>query len=495
MKDIHKLLETDRNYKICLILLFVLFILLRSYHITSPMLDRHSWNQISTAASAMNIYKDPSTFWTPDFNAIQERSGSSVMAQEFPVFMGLIALGYALFGTSIVVARLVAIGIALIGWVYLFKICRIAESRVVSLLILFFYTINSHNWFFDRAINSDTGMVSFMLVALYYFHQYLQSRSYRHFIALTLATTLAGLFKPFGLMIGISFLYLLWKRKQLVELKNPMIWLMGGFAWAVNLSWLVYSKEVLSNSIGLGHRLGFDLDTLFSLKYPYILSQRFFDQILTPFLALFFIYALFSRKIKNEFASALFAGNLFYLIYITHGNLVHNYYQLPLTPALCMFAGLGFYQWLTVTLKQKSKRLKIGLAVIIILGFMLYSGKRAWNHFRLSMGPKLVGDAVKSLSLPDDTLMLAIETSGTRYHEILYYSELKGYVARSVPGTHFEKYRKKGVSIVAVHLEEEEFTDPGYMEPLEKNLNKVWSSYDCTDSYSEPCYVAIYRFK
>jgi 4-amino-4-deoxy-L-arabinose transferase-like glycosyltransferase len=493
MDKLNTFLEVDKNYKRSILLLFILFMLLRSFQITSPILDRHSWNQVSTAATAMNIYKDPASFWKPDFSAIQFESDSSIMAQEFPIFMGLLALGYSVFGPHTIVARLIAIAIALVGWIYLFRLCRLSESRTVSLIILFIYTVNSHNWFFDRAINSDTGMVSFMLVAFFYFVEYLEKKTFRAFILLTLATTLAGLFKPFGLMIGVSFLFYLWRRKNLWALKDPLLLLMGLIAWSVNISWLLYTKFYLSNSIGLGHRLGFNLGTLFSLEFPYVMSQRFFDQILSPFLAFFYLFALFSRKVRTDIGSALFAGNIFYLVYITHGNMEHNYYQLPITPALCIYAGLGFCYWLSRSSERFSKRFRERLAIFIMIGFMLYSGKRAWNHFRLASGPKIVGDQVQSLNLDPETLILAVETSGTRYHEIIYYSGLRGYVARNVNPETIAMHKKKGVKYVVVHLEEKEMNDPAFMKPLQEDLTEIWSSHNCKDTYSRPCFIGIYE--
>lgn len=485
--------EKETHYRTAVFALIVLFALLRSYHLTSPLLDRHSWNQVSTAATAMNIYKDPATFWAPDFNAIQDSSDSSVMAQEFPVFMGLIALGYSLFGPHIAVARIIAILIAFIGWIYLLKLCRLQESRSTTVVILFIYTLNAHNWFFDRAIQSDTGMVSFMIVSFYYFIRYIDERRFRYWTLLTLTTTLAGLFKPFGLMIGISFVFYLWRRKQLAKLKDPSLWLMGLVVWAVNLSWLLYTKFELSNSIGIGHHLGFNLSMVFSWDFPYTMAQRIFDQILNPFLGLFFLYALFSRRIRTDIGSSLLAGNLFYMIYITHGNLEHNYYQLPLTPALCIYSGIGLIQWLRTPSDRFSPKRKKQIAAVVMVIFVLYSGKRAWNHFRLSLGPMKIGHYIQSLDLDPDTKLLAVETSGTRYHEILYYADLKGYVARKLNKAMIEKYKEKGVDYVAVHLEEKEAGDPEYMAPFEKYLKKIWSGTQCEDNYSRPCFIALYK--
>ncbi len=485
----------NRNFKLGVTVLILLFILIRLFHINSPVLDRHSWNQISAASSAMNIYKDPATFWAPDSNVFKGDSEDSILAQEFPVFMGLVALGYWIAGPEIWVARIIAISIALIGWIFLLRLLLISEKRATVLFIMFLYTINSHNWFFDRAINSDTGMVSFMLASLYYFWQFMQDRSVKNSVLLLVTTLLAGLFKPYGLQIGISFIYLLVINRRMRLVLDWRLILIGTVVWVVNLGWLLYTEYYLPASISIGHDLGFNLKDLFSVKFVYVMQQRFFDQITTQFLMLFCIFAIASRKIRNDFAMALLFANLFYLSLITHGNLVHNYYQLPFTPALIVFSGLGFLYWLRAPVKKISPKVKASLAIFLLIGYVGYSGKKTWNHFRLSIGPKLIGDQIKAMDLPENTRLISLESSGTRFHETLYYADKKGWVRRQASENELQKLRSKGAEIVTVHYEEKDFSNPEKMAPLRNMLKPVWESYDCRDSYGKSCLVGIYRFK
>jgi 4-amino-4-deoxy-L-arabinose transferase-like glycosyltransferase len=484
----------DRNFKRGVWALLVLFLLLRSYNFNAPVLDRHSWNQISVAATAMNIYKNPSTFFRPDSNAFAGDSVDPTLGQEFPVFMGLIALGYKLIAPDIWVARTIAVLIALLGWVYVLKLLRLQENRFTSLFILFLYTLNSHNWFFDRALNSDTGMVTFMLIAFYYFLRYLEDRSAKNTLILFAATMLAGLFKPYGLQIGVSFLYVLVARKQLKKLLDVRLITIGILVWVVNLAWLLHTEYNLNASVSIGHNLGFNPGELLSLKFYYVMSQRFFDQITTQFLMFFCIFALFSRKIKNDIFMSLLVGNLFYVILITHGNIGHNYYQLPFTPSLITFSGLGFLYWLRLPPKTLSPKLKLALAIFIMVGYVGYSGKKTWNHFRLAMGPKQIGDRIKEMNLPEDTRLISLENSGTRYHETLYYADKKGWVRRSITDGELMKLRGKGAEIVTLHYEQNYFTDPKKMGPIDRHLDPIWVSYDCKDTYSRPCMLGIYRF-
>ena len=490
---INQYLQNDSYFRNIILGLFCLFIIIRLFNLTAPIVDRHSWNQISTAAQAMNIYKNPISFFQPDSNAIQSKNDSSVMAQEFPIYMGILAVGYQLFGTDIIVARIISIIIASIGWIYLLKLCRISESRLSTLAILFIYTMNAHNWFFDRAIQSDTGMVACMLAALYYFYQYLEYRKVHQILKLILFTTLAGLFKPFGLAIGIGFLYLIWRKKEYDLLKDPLIWLMGIIAWGALLSWLFYTKLYLSNSIGLGHKLGFDLDALFSFQYYNILQSRFFDWILTPFLAIFFLIGLFSKKTKTDIGSALLVSNIFYLIYITHGNMEHNYYQLPLTPALSIYTGLGlvcFFEGKSPKLTSKTRKI---IVTCVLIGFVLYSGKNAWSHFKLSPGPKIIGDYFKTLQLPAHSKILAVEAYKTQYHEILYYADLKGYVVRDLDANAIKLYKSRGVVYIGIHLERNADKSKRILKTLSQYTNEIWSSKNCTDNYGKPCLMGIYQ--
>lgn len=487
--------QVDRNFKRGVWLLLLLFVLLRCYHLNAPVLDRHSWNQVSVAATAMNIYKNPATFFRPDSNAFAGDSTDPTLGQEFPVLMGLIALGYHVFGPDIWVARVIGILIAMLGWVYLLKLLRLQENRFTSLFILFLYTINSHNWFFDRALNSDTGMVTFMLIAFYYFIRYLEDRSLKNTLFLFLGTMLAGLFKPYGLQIGVSFIYLLLSRKELKKLLDVKLIIIGILVWVANLGWLLHTEYNLNSSISIGHNLGFNLNDLLSVDFVTTMTQRLFDQITTQLLMFFCIFAIFSRKIKNDIFTSLLVGNVFYLVLITHGNMGHNYYQLPFTPALIAFSGLGLLYWLRLPPKTLSPKLKLALAVFIMVGYVGYSGKKTWNHFRLAMGPKQIGDKIREMEIPDDTKLISLENSGTRYHETLYYADKKGWVRRSVTDAELLKLRDKGAELVTLHFEESHFKNPEMMAPINRLLDPLWVSHDCKDTYSRPCLLGIYRFK
>jgi len=495
LEKANHLLKNDRNFKRAVLVLLILFVLIRCFHLNSPVLDRHSWNQISAASAAMNMYKDPSTFFAPDSNVLKGDSNDSTLGQEFPILMGLVALGYWLITPEIWVARLIAISIALIGWSYFLKLLLISESRSTALFILFLYTINSHNWFFDRAFNSDTGMVSFMLASLYYFWKFIHNNSFRNTLLLFFTLLLAGLFKPFGLQIGISFLYILFVEKKFNKLMDFRLIIIGILVWLSTLGWLLHTQYNLGSSISIGHDLGFNLGNLFSWDFINTMQQRFFDQITTQFLMFFCIFAIFSKKIRNDFAMALLIGNLFYVVFITHGNIVHNYYQLPLTPALITFSGLGFLYWVQLPTQRISSKLKTGLIIFFMIGYIGYSGKKTWNHFRLAMGPKQIGDQIKAMNLPDDTRLLTLESSGTRFHETLYYADKKGWVRRSLTDKELDKLKLWGADLVTVHYEESQFTNKKQMELINRRLKPVWQSYDCKDTYGRPCLVGIYRFK
>ena len=497
MNNLENYLSKQSNFKVIVFLLLLCFLVIRFYHINHPILDRHSWNQTTAAATAQNIYLDPTTILAPDANAFDTEVPNSVYAQEFPIFQILIALGYHLVGNHIWVARIVGISIAFIGWLFLWKLCLRECSRLQSVVILSIYTFNSHNWFFDRAINTDTGMVAMMLASLFYFLEYLDSPNRKNWIFLVLFTSLAGLFKPYGLMIGISFLALLFRRKQYTIFKDPGFYFMGVVVWTVNLSWLIYTALTFEHSITIGKtsNLGFGWELFFTVDYWNILQQRIFDQILTPFMGVFFLYALFSKRVHSETAFALIIGNLFYLILITHGNYVHNYYQLPFTPALSIYAGLGVVAWLDSPSSRFSKKVRQGTIVFCFIFFLIWSGKRAWNSFRLALGPKIVGDYIKTLDLPKNTFMLALEGSGMRYHEMLYYSELKGWVAKTSTERDLELFRNRGVEIIGVHYEEIDFKNKENMQGIQQYLVPLWTSYECVNSYGDPCFVGVYKFK
>ncbi len=483
------------NLKLAFIILAILFWGIRSYHINAPVLDRHSWNQVSGASMAMNIYQEPSSFFRPDINAVTGSTDSTVNGQEFPIFFGLIALGYQLLTPQIWVARIIGIGIAFLGWIYFYRLLRLEENRTTSLFILGLYTINSHNWFFDRAINSDTGMVTFMLVSLFYFIEYRKTQSRSALILLLITTTLAGLFKPYGLAIGFSFIYLIYKDKSWTLLKDIKLYAVGITVLAVNLSWVFYTEYFLPSSVSVGSDLGFNFKELFSLKSLNIMQQRIFDQITTQFLMLFCIFAIFSKKINNKILSSLLVSNICYFFIISHGNLVHNYYQLPFTPTFIGFSGLGLLYWMKRPAKKLSPKFKLGIIVFILVGYVGYSTKKTSNHLRLSMGPKHIGDFIQEAHLAEKQKILVLENSGTRYHEVLYYANRKGWIRRQVSHQDLDWFKQKGIEIVALHYEQPYFSNEVIMKPINEMLEPIWIGKGCRNSYGDECLMGVYKFK
>ncbi|MCP4296127.1 MAG: hypothetical protein GY786_11010, partial [Proteobacteria bacterium] len=98
---------------------------------------------MSTTAMAMNIYKNPETFFAPESNAFQTDNKSAVLAQEFPIYPGAVAALYGIFGPHIWVARMLGISIAALGWLFLLKLCLTQESKSTSFVILTIYSFNS----------------------------------------------------------------------------------------------------------------------------------------------------------------------------------------------------------------------------------------------------------------------------------------------------------------------------------------------------------------
>ena len=284
-------------------------------------------------------------------------------------------------------------------------------------------------------------------------------------------------------------------RKEVRKLFNLKLLSVGLLVWVANLSWLLYTQYYLVSAISIGHDLGFAIKELFTIEFLYVMVQRLFDQITTQFLMFFCIFAIFSRKIKNDIFLALLLGNIFYVILITHGNLVHNYYQLPFTPALIVFSGLGFLYWARLTPSTLSRNIKAALVIFLLIGYSGYSGKKTWNHFRLSLGPKILGDQIKAMDLPQNTRLLTLENSGTRYHETLYYADKKGWVERQVSTERLDHFRQKGVEYVTLHYEESYFNNGKIMAPINQMLTPLWISKNCKNTYGDPCLLGIYKFK
>lgn len=481
-------------------LLLILFVL-RLYHINAPIVDHHSWNQISAASMAKHLYYDWSTFFRPtvDLYTFPE-STSSVYAQEMPLYHLPIALSYHLFGITEWPGRLVSIIYGMIGLWYWFLLTRRIFSENIALLTLVVAGFSPLNWYYHQAIMTDNSMVTAMIIGFYYFYLWLEENNTEKYLWYSLVwTALGGLFKTYALVIGIGYLLLILLRKEYHLLKSPKLYLFGILAWLPSIFWIAHAQSLAegrSEFSNINAILHPELLGNWSF-YQRIIFARLIDQLLTPWMALFCLIGLFHSRFEKKYHPPLawLGSCLIYLAIVQRGNYVHDYYQLPFVPGLALFAAIGINQvWHWKKLKMLYRKLWLGSFLFL---FLLQSSIYTYNHARSDIGSYQTGKKIAELSQSADQKVLAFDIGANKRNQLIYYSNHKGWYTSDLDINQLEQYRNHGGAWLGVNLLQE--THFKKYEPLlrqiEQKYPKIWENRTTVDRYGRPVISQVYDLR
>lgn len=156
----------NRNFWVLMAFLTVI----RCYHLSAPVVDSHSWNQVSALSMIKHLYLDWNTILFPTTDVFYSlENPTRIYAQEFPLYQIPIAALFKLTGIQEWVARLVTIAYGMLGLGVWFLLVRRVSSERVALLALAIAGMSPLNWFYHRGILTDVSMVTAMILGFYFF--------------------------------------------------------------------------------------------------------------------------------------------------------------------------------------------------------------------------------------------------------------------------------------------------------------------------------------
>ena len=92
-------------------LILSLGVLVRTYRLTAPLADWHSWRQADTAGVSRNFVKDGFNLLYPQsdsflaLNEAQLANPHRYFINEFPLYNAIVALFYKQFGVNVAIGR------------------------------------------------------------------------------------------------------------------------------------------------------------------------------------------------------------------------------------------------------------------------------------------------------------------------------------------------------------------------------------------------------
>lgn len=474
----NQLLKSKYIEYIILSLIILAGFLVRLYKIDNPIADWHSWRQADTASVSRIYVERGINLLIPKYNDISSiQSGifnpEGYRMVEFPFFNGLNAvLANSFKSISLEVwGRLISVFAALISALFLYLIGKKILGSVGGLLSAFFYLFIPFNIYFTRVILPDPLGVMFGVISLWAFFEFTtSSKKYLLYIS-AIFLSLAILIKPYLGFYLFPIVYLALKKYGIKKflLDKKIIFNTFIYFVIVFVPFMLWRAWEASYPAGIPfYKWAFN-GNLIRFKpswFYWIFGERLGHLILGSLGLIPFTFGVINTKIKNLFIQVFLAGALFYVIVVAGANVMHDYYQILVIPAIALGLSAGtIYLWTTDNFNRILTRIiaVISISVMLVTGWNQIAGNYGINH------PEIIeaGQAVDKLT-PKDALVIATYNGDTAF---LYQTKRFGW---PVVDDSIDNLIEKGASYYAS-------VDLGSTDT--KNFETKFKTLEKTDKY------------
>jgi len=401
------------------LIIFTVTFIPRLYKINNPVADWHSWRQADTAAVARNFAQGRFNLLYPQSDSLMALNlqrlpnPDRLFINEFPFYNAIVAVLYQQFGVHEAYARLVSVGFASLGAVFLFWLAKDLFGSKIALVTGLFYAFNPYNIYYGRVIMPDPIFVSLSIISLYLFVNF-------KFILFSFVFALALLVKPYAIFILLPCFYWAVVSHKLKQFCLALLSLLPFLLWRYHYS---LHPEANFDTTWLFNRTNIRFSGAF---FRWLIYDRLNRLIFaTGGFVLLIIGVLRSYLDKKK---ALIFVWLFsvtaYMTIFAMGNVTHDYYQLPLLPVGSILVAFGFWAIIDQAKTPLSKWLNPVIALVLLILSFAFGWYEIRGFFNINH-PEIVaaGQAVDRLT-PQDALVIAAYNSDPAF---LYQTNRHGW--------------------------------------------------------------------
>ncbi len=334
---------------IILVLILLVSFSVRLYKINNPIADWHSWRQADTAAVARNFYKEGFNPFIPkydDMSGVAEKpipNPNRYRFVEFPIYESAIYFSYVLNGgVKEELARLVTIFISLGSLIFIYLLAKKYFGEAVAILSALLFGILPYSIYYSRVILPDPLMVFSGLVSIYFLDNWVWENKRRQLLWGLIFMVVAFLTKPFVGFYYLPLLYSYYKKegKFWPIPKRYFLVITGIFPLLLWRLWMNQHPEGIPASKWLFNGNNIRLRPAW---FEWIVGDRFGKEILGAAGTFLFVLGMLKRPFEKEgwFLHLLSLSSLLYLVVVATGNVQHDYYQILIIPAVCIFVARG----------------------------------------------------------------------------------------------------------------------------------------------------------
>ena len=341
-----KLLKSESVIVLSIILLGLT---VRLINIGFPLLEYFPERQTQTAEITRNIYKNGwPDFWTPKVRYFTNSPIPYVL--EFPLYNGLVAGLYYLFGPNVIWGRILSLIFFSLSGIIFYKLVKRNFSLTVAILSTLFFYLSPLGILVSRTFQPESLLLLLFLLSLYY----------RSFLIFSLA-----LLVKFPIVIFSPLFFISNNQFKITTSKIAKLFL----SIFPTLVWIVHGKiSTTYPGIAINYQLSnwFDPRLYINPRWYFSVFQIEHMWLLTTLgLVLFWVGLWQMNRKKHFFEFAWLANCVIYFIIFNRHAAIHEYYHLLLLPPISVSIGLGLQSFISIF--NKLSRLKRAVAVLIFL--------------------------------------------------------------------------------------------------------------------------------
>lgn len=335
--------------KIFYFILFVNIILLL-FTLSNTYSDGYNLRQAQTAIMARNIFYDNFNIFPTRLTFFAPNEGNIIF--EFPFIHFLTALTYKFFPISEVNGRFINLIFYVFNGIIFYKIQELIFEKNIAIFTSSLYLTSPLILYLGHAYMPETTMMSFYLLAYYFFIKYKNSAVERDQILMFIFLALGPLLKPpVAILFFPIFLDHIQKNNLKFITKKSFIF---SICTLPILAWMIYGKFINSSELSTGSNWnwinvllgkGSLIDIWSDLNFYKNILSNFMIQYLNPITFVLSIYGILinlrSKNTITRFHINWILANLLFLFIFAGANKGHPYYQIFFIPNLIYFIGIS----------------------------------------------------------------------------------------------------------------------------------------------------------
>lgn len=310
------------------------------------------WHAADYGSIARNYYENGFRFLYPQID--WGGDGPGYVEMEFPLVPYLTALIYKVVGSADDRwAVVVPFASGVLATIYAFLLGRILFGSTMALVGGLLVAVSPVFVRFTQLTFPEGPLVASSAAAMYYMVRWQQSGSRRLLVLGAVCASLAVLFKPTALVLGVPFAWLFWLRsgQRLGRmLTNPVLYIFGLIVLVPPFLWYAHALDIAltyGNSFGVlfggGSSKMLRRELLTSPHFYARLAARLVIYHLTIVGAAGVLWALVRHRFDplQKLVTIWAGATLVSFLVVTMGNDETAYYQLPIVVPGCLLAGVG----------------------------------------------------------------------------------------------------------------------------------------------------------